>query len=92
MQDLHEERLERFAEATAEGGEGVVVGMAVAGEVTKGDGVVGGHFDAAAGEYAGGITVDKQTHQAGGVIGIAAASGVGAFDVGETEARTTLAM
>ena len=69
-----------------------MVGMAVAGEVTKGDGVVGGHFDAAAGEYAGGITVDKQTHQAGGVIGIAAASGVGAFDVGETEARTTLAM
>ena len=41
LQDLHEEDLEPIAEATTESGEGVVVGVTVAGKVAKGDGVVG---------------------------------------------------
>jgi hypothetical protein len=41
---------------------------------------VGGLLYAAAGKDAGGVAVDEQAHQAGGVVGVAAASGVGAFD------------
>jgi hypothetical protein len=85
LQDLYEERLERLAEAAAERGERVVVGVTVAGKVAKGNGVVGSHLDLATGKYAGGVAVDEQAHQAGGMVGIAAATGVGTFDAGEVE-------
>lgn len=51
QQNLHEEPCELFTKTAAEGGQGVVVGWEVAGEITEGDGIVGGEFDATAGEY-----------------------------------------
>ncbi len=86
LQNLHEEGLELFTEASPEGGQGVVVGVAVAGEIAEGDRVVGGHLDAAAGEYASGVAIDQQTHQTGGVVGVAATSAIGPLNGAEVQA------
>ena len=63
-----------------------MVGVAVAGQIPEGHRVVGGHFDLAAGEYACGVAIDEQAHQAGRMVGLAATPGIGLLDLAEVEA------
>ena len=54
-----------------------MVGMAVGGDEAKRQGVVGRPLDLAAGVAAGGVTVDQQRQQGGGVVRQATPPGVG---------------
>ena len=54
-----------------------MVGMAVGGDEAKRQGVVGRPLDLAAGVAAGGVTVDQQRQQGGGVVRKATPPGVG---------------
>lgn len=60
-------------------------GVAACGKVAKGDGIVGGAFDAAAGKSGGGVAVNKQAEQDFRVVGGAAATGVGAGERAEVD-------
>jgi len=66
-----------------EGGQGVVVGMTVAGDITKGQRVVGGPLDLATGEGARGVAVDQHTQQHGRRVGVTATPGIGPFQGGQ---------
>jgi len=63
LEHLNKHRIELFAEALAKVGQGVVVGVTVAGKVTKRQRVVGRLLDLAAGVTAGGVAVDQQRQQ-----------------------------
>ena len=75
----------------AESSQGVVIRVAVAGEIAKSDRIVGGLLNAPTGEDASSVAIDEQAHEAGRMVGFAAAPGIGAFDAGQVKAFITLA-
>ena len=85
FEHLQEYATQFVEKAAAEAGQRVVVGVAAGGEVVGGDGIVGGAFDAAAGESGGGVAVDQQAEQDFGMVGGAAAPGVGAGETGKVK-------
>ena len=62
-----------------------MVGMAVAGDVTKRQRVVGGPLDLAAGVTAGGVAVDQQRQQRRRVIRGTALAGIGPLQVAQVQ-------
>ncbi len=86
LQHLHKEACEFVNEAPAKGGQRVVVGVAACGNVAKGHGVVGGHFQLAAGEDARAVAVHQDGQQGRRVVGLGAATGVLACQPGEVQA------
>ena len=60
LEHLDKHRLELLAEALAKVGQGIVVGVTVAGNVMKGQRIVCCLLDLAAGVTAGGVAVDQQ--------------------------------
>ena len=85
LQHLHEHGFKFLAETPPEGGQGVVVGMAVAGEVAKRQRVVGRPLDLAAGITAGGIAVDQQRQQGRRVIGGTAPATIGPLQLAQVQ-------
>ena len=85
LQHLDKGRFELLAETAAKGGQGVVIGVLVAGEVAEGERVVGGAFDLAVGKGAGSIAIAQQAEQSGRGVGITAATRIRTFDLGEVE-------
>lgn len=63
LQHLKEDPGQLIEEALAGAGRGVVIGVTACGEVAKSERVVCGALDPAAGDGAGGITVDQQAEQ-----------------------------
>lgn len=77
LQHLHEHRLEFFGEAPPEGRQGVVIGVAIAGDVEKRQGIVGGALNLAAGAAADGIAVDQQRQERRRAVGRTAPPALG---------------
>lgn len=62
-----------------------MIGVAACGEVAKGERVVRGALDPAAGKGAGGIAIDQQAEQHLGVVSGAAASAIGPSECAKVE-------
>jgi hypothetical protein len=85
FEDLHEYVGQFVEESATESGERVVVGVEAGGEIAEGDGVVGGAFDPAAGEVAGGVAIDQEAEHDFGVVGGTAAACVGPGQLAEVQ-------
>lgn len=77
LQHLHEQTGQFVKKAAAEAGQRIVIWVGVGGDEAKGQRVMGGALDLAAGKHAGGVAIDQQRQQHRRVVGGAAASGIG---------------
>ena len=71
--------------APGAGGLGVVVGVGARSDVAKGDRVVGGPLDLAAGEHACGVAIHQKGKQGGWMMGFGATACVLARESGQIE-------
>ena len=86
-QHLDEQILEFGQEGFAKGGQGIMIGVQVAGDKAKGDGLVGGAFNLARTEHAGSVAVEQQGEQDFGRVGRPTARCIARIDGRQVEVR-----